>query len=94
MHADKDLRALASSLSSIDDLLANGPHENERGQDRGIDGDEVLVFKRHGIVVNLVLRPNVRAKLAPTAWRAGQQAQNGPKAQRLMASAACRWRSA
>jgi len=39
-------------------------------------------------------RPNVRAKRAATAWRAGQQAQNGPKAQRLMASATCRWRSA
>ena len=41
-----------------------------------------------------VLRPNVRAKRATTAWRAGQQAQNGPKAQRLMASVTCRWRSA
>ena len=39
-------------------------------------------------------RPNVRAKLATMAWRAGQQAQNGPQAQRLMASATCRWRSA
>ena len=38
--------------------------------------------------------PNVRAKLAPTAWRAGQQAQNGPKAQRLVASVTCRWGSA
>ena len=40
------------------------------------------------------VRPNVRAKRATTAWHAGQQAQNGPKAQRLMASATCRWRSA
>ena len=39
-------------------------------------------------------RPNVRAKRVTTAWRAGQQAQNGPQAQRLMASVACRWRSA
>ena len=38
--------------------------------------------------------PNVRAKRATTACRAGQQAQNGPQAQRLMASATCRWRSA
>jgi len=38
--------------------------------------------------------PNVRAKRATTAWRAGQQAQNGPQAQRLMAGATCRWRSA
>ena len=38
--------------------------------------------------------PNVRAKRVTTAWRAGQQAQNGPQAQRLMASAQCRWRSA
>ena len=41
-----------------------------------------------------IVRPNVRAKRATTAWRAGQQAQNGPKAQRLMASAPCRCRSA
>jgi len=40
------------------------------------------------------LMPNVRAKLATTAWRAGQQAQNGPQAKRLMASVTCRWRSA
>ena len=40
------------------------------------------------------VRPNVRAKRATTAWRAGQQAQNGPQAQRLMAGVACRWRSA
>ena len=38
--------------------------------------------------------PNVRAKRVTTAGRAGQQAQNGPKAQRLMAGVACRWRSA
>jgi len=36
------------------------------------------------------LMPNVRAKRATTAWRAGQQAQNGPQAQRLLASATCR----
>ena len=42
----------------------------------------------------VIVRPNVRAKLAPTAWRAGQQAQNGPQAQRLMASVPCRWGSA
>ena len=41
-----------------------------------------------------LLMPNVRAKRATTAWRAGQQAQNGPQAQRLMASVTCRWRSA
>ena len=40
------------------------------------------------------LMPNVRAKRETTAWRAGHQAQNGPQAQRLMASAPCRWRSA
>ena len=42
----------------------------------------------------LFARPNVRAKRAITAWRAGQQAQNGPQAQRLVASVTCRWRSA
>ena len=41
-----------------------------------------------------VVLPNVRAKRAATVWRAGQQAQNGPQAQRLMASVTCRWRSA
>jgi len=50
---------------------------------------------RFGLTHNqLPVRPNVRAKRATTAWRAGQQAQNGPKAQRLMAGVACRWRSA
>jgi hypothetical protein len=38
--------------------------------------------------------PNVRAKRATTAGRAGQQAQNGAEPQRLMTSVACRWRSA
>ena len=47
---------------------------------------------RHGTACFVM--PNVRAKRATTAWRAGQQAQNGPQAQRLMASATCRWRSA
>jgi len=42
----------------------------------------------------IIARPNVRAKRATTAWRAGQQAQNGLQAQRLMASVTCRWRSA
>ena len=41
-----------------------------------------------------LVTPNVRAKLAPTAWRAGQAAQNGAKPQRLMASVTCRWRAA
>ena len=40
------------------------------------------------------MMPNVRAKLATTAWCTGQQAQNGPQAQRLMASVPRRWRSA
>ena len=43
--------------------------------------------------IALVL-PNVRAKLATTVGRAGQRAQNGPQAQRLMASVTRRWRSA
>jgi len=42
----------------------------------------------------MIARPNVRAKRATTAGRAGQQAQNGPHALRLMAGVACRWRSA
>ena len=50
-----------------------------------------LLLEQHKTVL---LMPNVRAKRAATAWRAGQQAQNGPQAQRLMAGATCRWRSA
>jgi hypothetical protein len=65
--------------------------------------EEGLDFGGHGVLslsfwkmpANwLVVLPNVRAKRATTAWRAGQKAQNGPQAQRLMASVACRWRSA
>ena len=44
-------------------------------------------------IASLVM-PNVRAKRATTAWRAGQRAQNGPQAQRLLAGVTCRWRSA
>ena len=40
------------------------------------------------------VRPNVRVKPAPTAWRDGQQAQNGPQALRLMAGAPRCWGSA
>jgi len=47
-----------------------------------------------GMGESFFVTPNVRAKRATTAWRAGQQAQNGPQAQRLMASVTCRWRSA
>ena len=38
--------------------------------------------------------PNVRAKLAPTVWRAGRLAQNGPQALRQMTSVTRRWCSA
>ena len=41
-----------------------------------------------------LVRPNVRVKPAPTAWRAGQQAQNGPQAQRLLAGVPRCWGSA
>ena len=46
------------------------------------------------VCISVLVMPNVRAKLATTAWRTGQQAQNGPQAQRLMASVPRRWRSA
>jgi hypothetical protein len=39
-------------------------------------------------------RPNVRAKLAPTVWRAGRLAQNGPQALRQTTSVTRRWCSA
>jgi hypothetical protein len=39
-------------------------------------------------------RPNVRAKLAPTVWRAGRLAQNGPQALRRTTSVTRRWCSA
>ena len=45
-------------------------------------------------VLRILALPNVRAKRVTTAWRAGQQAQNGPQALRLMASVTRRWRSA
>ena len=59
----------------------------------------VFSSRRHALTILAhgtagFVRPNVRAKRATTAWRAGQQAQNGPQAQRLMASVTCRWRSA
>ena len=46
---------------------------------------------RGGLARGFGVRPNVRVKLAPTAWRAGQHAHNGPQAQRLMSSAPRRW---
>ena len=60
-----------------------------------VGGGSGLIVLRHAKERQLVVvPPNVRAKRATTAGRAGQQAQNGPKAQRLMAGVACRWRSA
>jgi len=53
-----------------------------------------LFTKAAGVIGMLVLTPHVRAKRATTAGRAGQQAQDGPQAQRSMAGVACRWRSA
>ena len=62
---------------------------------RAVRGKRAMLEPGRNCVCILVLvMPNVRAKLAPTAWRAGQQAQNGPKAQRLMASVPRRWCSA
>ena len=57
-------------------------------------GNELNVYDGHGVDGMWPVLPNVRAKLAPAAWRTGQQAQNGPQAQRLMASAPRRWGSA
>jgi hypothetical protein len=53
-------------------------------------GDALLV----GLLRPQNVTPNVRAKRAPAAWHAGQQAQNGAKPQRLMASVPRRWYSA
>ena len=71
----------------------------DRGKNLGM---EVLDLVRHAVMLaealtsrkGICVKPNVRAKRATTAWRGGQQAQNGAKPQRLMASATCRWRSA
>jgi hypothetical protein len=41
-----------------------------------------------------VVTPNVRAKVAPTVWRAGTAAQNGPRAPRRRPSVPRRWGSA
>jgi len=51
-----------------------------------------LIDGGHGRLVSV--RPNVRVKPAPTAWCAGQQAQTGPQAQRLMAGVPRCWGSA
>jgi len=76
-----DARSLGRTCTGISGEATN----------RGIDGRTVLTG---GTPKVLFVTPNVRAKRATTAWRAGQQAQNGPQAQPLMASATCRWRSA
>ena len=95
-------------VSSADSLLRLWPFHDELIAQDSFDGVEVVgghqppeftddsfgCVLHGGIARWWVLMPNVRAKRAPTACRAGQQAQNGPQAQRLMASAACRWRSA
>jgi hypothetical protein len=44
--------------------------------------------------LNVLCRPNVRAKLAPTVWRAGRLAQNGPQALRRTTIVTRRWCSA
>jgi len=62
---------------------------------RAVRGKRAMLEPGRNCVCILVLvMPNVRAKRATTAGRAGQQAQNGPQAQRLMAGVACRWRAA
>ena len=47
-----------------------------------------------GVFAAMSERSNVRAKLAPTVWRAGRLAQNGPQALRRTASVTRRWCSA
>ena len=64
--------------------VASAPIAEVPWSKRNTWGGEALVF----------VTPNVRTKRATTAECAGQQAQNGPKDQRLMAGVACRWRSA
>jgi hypothetical protein len=53
---------------------------------------QALILLKHHMC--MLVPPNVRDKLATTAWRTGQQAQNGPQAQRLMAGVPRRWGSA
>jgi len=72
-------------------VLATGRH---RGGTAEIAFSCAVLSKMTERIELVLVWPNVRAKRATTAWRAGQQAQNGPQAQRLMASVTCRWRSA
>ena len=58
------------------------------------EGFLVAMFASLGGGWKVFVRSNVRVKPAPTAWRAGQQAQNGPQAQRLMAGVPRCWGSA
>ena len=80
--------------------LAEALFQTERVHHAGVEGEcpiEVLHADEdvgeHGRT-GVFVTPNVRVKPAPTVGRAGQQAQNGPQAQRLMASATRRWGSA
>ena len=71
----------------------------DRGKNLGM---EVLDLVRHAAMLaealtsckGICVKPNVRVKPAPTAWCAGQQAQNGPRAQRLMTGVPRCWGSA
>ena len=74
------------SRCRVHDLSKSGLLARKRSMD--------WLFREVGIAQVVVVLPNVRAKLATTAWRAGRQAQNGPQAQRLTASVTRRWRSA
>ena len=70
------------------ELGALRPRRAVRGKSATLEPGTICVR------ISVSVMPNVRAKRATTAWRAGQQAQNGPQAQRLMAGVTCRWRSA
>ena len=73
-------------------ILSNTAKYGEGGFFDVIEGDSSGAVG--GELRGVGVTPNVRVKPAPTAWRAGQQAQNGPQAQRLMAGVTRCWGSA
>ena len=95
-YADGALRTGAGEDRWCSDAFELRPLEAARTTTRiGYKlGADVNRLRSDVFVLRILALPNVRGKLATTAWRAGQQAQKWPQAMRLMASAARRWSSA
>ena len=86
--ASLDWPALTPALTEIRRLLAAcrlafSCHRSAPGSSVPIDSSWLLDSRRQAHFLlehhtTFCLMPNVRVKPAPTAWRAGRQAQNGP----------------